>query len=114
MQKRFSHDTVYLSIPSTVETVEESSSSDEEDDEDDENDLIGHKGKAPNELLMEVQYYYWLFEINDIVSSFVKISNVTITNTQLFFVENKNNSVFRYIVLIFLTSYDVVRLRCFE
>ena len=41
-----------LSIPSTVVTVEESTSSDEENDEDDENDLIGRRGKAPNELMI--------------------------------------------------------------
>ena len=41
-----------------METVEESSSSDEENDEDEENDLIGHKGKAPNELMI----YYSKFD----------------------------------------------------
>ena len=45
---------MFSSVISTVETVEESSSSDE--DSDDENDLIGRKGKAPNELLMEVLF----------------------------------------------------------
>ena len=38
---------------SSTENAEESSS-EESDEDDDEDDLIGRKGKAPNQLLMEV------------------------------------------------------------
>ena len=47
---------IYKFKISVSSRVEEDSTSDEEeeDDDEDENDLIGRKGKAPNELLMEV------------------------------------------------------------
>ena len=59
-----------------------------------------------------------LFKTNDVVSKrFVKISNINITNTLLFFVEKifstKNNSVFVTLADICLTNLclnDIVKL----